>query len=178
MSDLGHSVKDTGLSINQLSKEIDAIGKPTDAPLVLVIDDNRDVVTYIKSILRSSYEVIIARTGQAGIDLALEAIPDIIISDVMMPIKNGYEVCHTLKNDERTSHIPIILLTAKVTSEDRIEGLQGGADAYLTKPFNKDELQIRLKHLIAIRKSLQKRYSSFWEFWQSVSQPIRKRTFS
>ncbi len=167
-----HSAKETRLSVNKLTKEIDAIGKPVDAPLVLVIDDNRDVVTYIKSILQSSYEVMIARTGQEGIDLALEAIPDIIVSDVMMPVKNGYEVCQFLKNDERTSHIPVILLTAKVTSEDRIEGLQGGADAYLTKPFNKEELQIRLAQLIAIRKSLQKRYSSFGSFGELlVNQP-------
>ncbi|MCP3932741.1 MAG: response regulator transcription factor [Bacteroidetes bacterium] len=86
--------------------------------------------------------------------------PDIIISDVMMPKKDGYEVCAELKQDEPTSHIPIILLTAKATFEDRITGLEKGADAYLTKPFAKEELFIRLQKLVEIHKTLQKKYAS------------------
>ncbi|MEZ4955913.1 MAG: response regulator [Saprospiraceae bacterium] len=129
-------------------------------PTLLIIEDNTDVVTYIVGLLKKEYEIHTAPNGQIGIDMALEMIPDIIISDVMMPEKDGYEVCEVLKNDERTSHIPIILLTAKATVEDRIEGLRGGADAYLVKPFHKEELFVRLAKLIALRQSLQASYSS------------------
>ena len=128
-------------------------------PALLIIEDNKDIVTYINGLLNNKYQIKIARNGQEGIDKALAFVPDVIISDVMMPQKDGYEVCQYLKNDERTSHIPIILLTAKATTSDRIEGLKGGADAYLIKPFNKEELLIRLKKLIEVRKALQKRYS-------------------
>jgi DNA-binding response OmpR family regulator len=127
---------------------------------VLIIEDNRDVATYIESLLKKDYTIEIARNGQIGIDKALEIIPDIIISDVMMPEKNGYEVCQFLKNDERSSHIPIILLTAKATAEDRIEGLKEGADAYLIKPFNKEELFVRLEKLVEVRKALQEHFAS------------------
>ncbi|MDF1699158.1 MAG: ATP-binding protein [Saprospiraceae bacterium] len=139
--------------------DLSTFNKSSETPSLLIIEDNRDVVTYIESILKKDYNIEIARNGQEGIDKALEMIPDIIISDVMMPEKNGYEVCQALKTDERSSHIPIILLTAKSTAEDRIEGLKEGADAYLTKPFNKEELFIRLKKLVEIRKSLQDRYA-------------------
>ncbi len=132
---------------------------PADMPSLLIIEDNRDVITYIESLLQKDYHLIIARNGEEGIEKAIETIPDIIISDVMMPEKNGYEVCEFLKNDERTSHIPIVLLTAKADTADRIEGLKGGADAYLTKPFNKEELFIRLEQLIGLRKALQERFS-------------------
>ncbi len=139
---------------------ISTFNKSAETPSLLIIEDNRDVVTYIESLLKKDYNIEIARDGQEGIDKALEMIPDIIISDVMMPEKNGYEVCQALKNDERSSHIPIILLTAKAATEDRIEGLKEGADAYLTKPFNKEELFIRLENLVELRKALQERYAS------------------
>lgn len=132
-------------------------GKPT----LLLIEDNEDVITYIQSCLDEDYEIKKAINGQIGIDAAFELTPDLIISDVMMPKKDGYEVCAILKTDIRTSHIPIILLTAKTTEEDKIAGLKQGADAYLTKPFNKEELQVRIEKLLALRKQLQKRYSSF-----------------
>ncbi len=139
--------------------ELTTLKNLTDQATLLIIEDNRDVVTYIESLLQKDYQIETARNGQEGIDKALEMIPDIIISDVMMPEKDGYEVCQTLKNDERTSHIPIILLTAKATVEDRIVGLQGGADAYLVKPFNKEELFVRLEKLISLRQTLQETYS-------------------
>jgi DNA-binding response OmpR family regulator len=129
-----------------------------DFPLLLLIEDNRDVVIYIQTLLQNSYDIRVAYDGAEGIEKAQEIIPDIIISDVMMPQKNGYEVCQTLKNDTRTSHIPIILLTAKASTPDRIKGLQQGADAYLTKPFNKEELQVRLQKLVALRQQLQEKY--------------------
>lgn len=129
-------------------------------PTLLIIEDNADVVIYIKTILEKKYAIHTAKNGQLGIEKAIELVPDIIISDVMMPIKNGYEVCEILKKDERTSHVPIILLTAKASPDDKLEGLTFGADAFLTKPFPKDELLVRLKQLIAIRRTLQQRYAS------------------
>ncbi|MEL7222374.1 MAG: response regulator, partial [Bacteroidota bacterium] len=130
-----------------------------DSPELLIIEDNQDIITYIKTILKNSYNFQVAKNGQVGIEKALETVPDIIISDVMMPEKNGYEVCEELKQDERTSHIPIILLTARSSQDDRLEGLKYGADAYLTKPFDKQELLIRLQNLIDVRQRLQERFS-------------------
>lgn len=132
----------------------------SEKPLLLIIEDNLDVVTYIKGILSNDYQVETATNGKTGIEKALEIIPDIIISDVMMPEKDGYEVCDTLKEDERTSHIPIILLTAKAEQEDKVTGLRAGADAYLQKPFDKSELFVLLEKLIELRKRLQKRYTT------------------
>ena len=95
-----------------------------------------------------------------GVEMALEEIPDIIITDVMMPEKDGYQVCHELKSNERTNHIPIVMLTAKADADSRIEGIRKGADAYLAKPFNKEELIIRLEKLLELRRTLQVRYTS------------------
>lgn len=142
----------------------------SETPSLLIIEDNRDVATYIESLLKREYHIEIARNGQEGIDKALAIVPDIIISDVMMPEKDGYEVCETLKNDDRTSHIPIILLTAKATVDDRIEGLRGGADAYLVKPFNKEELFIRLEKLIELRKSLQEKNTTAEIFSKNITE--------
>ncbi len=140
----------------ELDKET-TIGS-NDLPLALVVEDNPDVAKYIVSCLAGKYRVKLAPDGKQGVDVAVKTIPDIIISDVMMPEKDGFEVCEALKTDERTSHIPIVLLTAKATVNDRIEGLSHGADAYLTKPFNKKELFVRLEQLIKIRKQLQEKY--------------------
>jgi signal transduction histidine kinase/ligand-binding sensor domain-containing protein/DNA-binding response OmpR family regulator len=129
-----------------------------DLPVLLVIEDHADVVTYIKRCVQKHYKVETAENGQIGIDKAMELVPDIIISDVMMPEKDGYEVTETLKNDTRTSHIPIIILTAKATQEDKLTGLRTGADAFLMKPFNKEELLIRLANLVDLRKQLQEKY--------------------
>ncbi|MDP5171658.1 MAG: ATP-binding protein, partial [Bacteroidia bacterium] len=128
-------------------------------PVLLLIEDNADVVRYIVRILEQEYHIHTAPNGQLGIEQAWEIVPDIIISDVMMPEKNGYEVCATLKADERSSHIPIILLTAKATVDARIEGLKVGADAYLVKPFHKEELFVRLAKLVELRKAIQARYA-------------------
>ncbi len=123
-------------------------------PICLVIDDSADIVRYLQMLLEPAYIVAVAYDGKRGIEKALELLPDVIISDVMMPEKDGLEVCDFLKNDERTSHIPIILLTAKATVADRIEGLRRGADAYLQKPFNQEELFIQLKKSVELRRRL------------------------
>lgn len=123
-------------------------------PLVLIVEDNIDVAHYIKTCLTENYQILHAPNGAKGINMALEKIPDIIISDVMMPVKDGFEVCKSLKTDELTDHIPIIMLTAKATFEDRLTGLSHGADAYITKPFEKAELLTRIDQLILLRKKM------------------------
>ena len=128
-------------------------------PVILLVEDNRDVLLYLSEILEESYRLLTAADGQLGIHQAWKVIPDLIISDVMMPRKDGFEVCEALRQDERTSHIPIILLTAKADFNDRLGGLQSGADVYLTKPFRKSELLVQVNRLLAQRKALQSHYS-------------------
>jgi DNA-binding response OmpR family regulator/two-component sensor histidine kinase len=138
-------------------------------PVVLVVEDNPDVARYVAACLSQKYNVDFAGDGKAGIERAIETVPDLIVTDVMMPVKDGFELCASLKKDQRTSHIPIIMLTAKADMESRIEGLEQGADAYLSKPFNKDELLVRLRKLLELRKILQQRYMSGDEIDTSTS---------
>jgi signal transduction histidine kinase/DNA-binding response OmpR family regulator/Tfp pilus assembly protein PilF len=126
---------------------------------ILVVEDNQDVRKYISSILTDSYNVELAENGKEGLDLAIEQVPDLIISDLMMPEMDGNELCHALKTNEKTSHIPLIMLTAKADSESKIEGLKKGADDYLIKPFNEEELKVRVKNLIDQRKKLREKYA-------------------
>jgi signal transduction histidine kinase/DNA-binding response OmpR family regulator len=126
--------------------------------IVLVIEDNREVRNFIIDSLKNSYHLISAVDGDEGIAKAREAVPDLIISDVMMPGKNGYDTCRILKDDERTSHIPVVLLTAKAGLESKIEGLETGADDFVAKPFSTRELQVRIKNLITTRKKLREKY--------------------
>ena len=135
--------------------------KTAEQPVLLIVEDNLDIVNYLISLLEDSYILEITHDGNIGLEKALKVIPDIIISDVMMPGMDGIELCAELKLNEKTNHIPIIILTAKAAFEDKLEGLQTGADAYLTKPFKKEELFIRLKNLNELRSTLQKKYSQF-----------------
>lgn len=137
--------------------------KPSDValPKLLLVEDNKDMAAFLVACLETQYQLEIAYDGAEGITKAIAQIPDIIISDVMMPKKDGFELCDTLKKDERTSHIPIILLTAKADIESRLSGLQKGADVYLGKPFEERELLIQLENLLTLRKKLQARYSAF-----------------
>lgn len=126
-------------------------------PLILLVEDNADVVAYTASCL-PDYRLAVGQDGREGFEIASEIIPDLIITDVMMPFVDGFELCRQLRNDEHTSHIPIIMLTAKADMESKMEGLEKGADAYLEKPFNRDELLLRIKKLLELRKKLQQYY--------------------
>ena len=129
-------------------------------PMLLIVEDNDDVVSYLMTLFEKDYDITIAVNGREGINEALEHVPDIILSDVMMPEMNGIEMLEKLKNDIRTSHIPIVLLTAKADIASRLEGLERGADAYIAKPFIKEELLVQIRTLVEQRKKLQERYAS------------------
>jgi signal transduction histidine kinase/DNA-binding response OmpR family regulator len=134
--------------------------KPADEiPSVLIVEDNADVLDYICSLLENEYQLSTAKNGIEGLANAVRIIPDIIISDIMMPEMDGIEMVKQLKADIRTSHIPVIMLTAIADMKSKIEGFSEGAEAYLTKPFNKEELFIRIKALIQLRKELQQKYA-------------------
>lgn len=151
-----NSVDDASDISTEFTKSDETITKQNN---VLIIEDNSDVAFYIQSILNHDYNTAHMRNGRLGIDQAIESIPDLILCDVMMPEVDGFEVCSILKKDERTSHIPIIMLTAKATQKDKLEGLKHGADAYLIKPFDKQELLVRVKQLMKRQTQLQKYYS-------------------
>jgi len=123
------------------AKEEDShIIDPSDLkPQLLLIEDNSDVVGYLKGMLEDRYQVFVARDGEKGIEMAMEKSPDAVVSDVMMPGKNGFEVCQLLKEDEKTSHIPIVMLTARAAVEDKLKGLKHGAGACLSKPVDREE---------------------------------------
>ncbi len=128
-------------------------------PVVLLVEDHIEMMDYIHSVLAKDYQVKKAWNGQEGIEQAKTLIPDVIISDVMMPVKDGTQMANELKNHELTSHIPIILLTAKASMESRLEGLESKADAYLTKPFHGDELKLRIRNMLDARNKLREKYS-------------------
>jgi DNA-binding response OmpR family regulator len=126
---------------------------------ILLVDDNDEIRAFIAMQLRLSYTILEASNGKIGISMAKINQPDLIVSDLMMPIKNGYELCEELKKNILTSHIPIILLTAKSAQEERLKGYETGADDYLTKPFEVRELEVRISNLIKIREELKIRFS-------------------
>ncbi|PIB34317.1 hypothetical protein BFP72_02180 [Reichenbachiella sp. 5M10] len=150
-------------SIYELEEEVfkstssnDSLSEEEDdkLPLVLVVEDNSDIRLYIKSILESEYRVVLAENGQEGIVTAKEQIPDLIISDVMMPEKDGFEVCQEIKQDVKTSHIPVILLTAKASNNSALNGFEIGADYYITKPFNPKLLSLRVRNALHTRDQI------------------------
>jgi YesN/AraC family two-component response regulator len=127
-------------------------------PRLLIIEDNKELTEYLKGLLGGEYQILTAEDGAKGLEQAVTHIPDIILSDVMMPGKDGYQVCRDLKGDIRTNHIPIVLLTARADADSRITGLECGADAYLTKPFDKKELMVCLQNLFLQREKLRLKY--------------------
>ncbi|NUM74267.1 response regulator [candidate division KSB1 bacterium] len=147
-----------------IQHSIDPIIQQSDTPaiqqstapseFVLIVEDNADVREYVRQHLDGRYRVIEAKDGEEGLTKAQEYIPDLIISDVMMPRIDGYELARRIRNHELTSHIPIIMLTAKAAEEEKLEGLETGVDAYLIKPFGTKELQVRVRKLIEMRRKL------------------------
>lgn len=148
-----------GFSLPLQQTPVNGLNDDDQRPLLLIVEDNPDVRFYIMECVREEYRLALAENGAEGIRQAQELVPDLIISDVMMPEKDGYELCDTLKNDERTSHIPIILLTAKADNASRIAGLRRGADAYLAKPFNLEELLANLYMLTERQKRMRAYFS-------------------
>jgi DNA-binding response OmpR family regulator/two-component sensor histidine kinase len=154
--------------VNQTQKTFETSGSripiahegKDDRDMVLVVEDNADVRHYIREQLEDSYRVSEALNGEEGIQSAQEILPDLIISDVMMPRMDGYRFCKAIRTDEKTSHIPVIMLTARAGLDDKIEGLETGVDAYLTKPFNAKELRVNVKNLIQQRRQLRKRFTT------------------
>jgi signal transduction histidine kinase/ligand-binding sensor domain-containing protein/DNA-binding response OmpR family regulator len=128
-------------------------------PTLLIIEDSADVRIFLRNLLESTYNICEAENGEAGLKKAEECMPDLIISDIMMPYMDGTELCRRIKTNLETSHIPLILLTAKASEETRIEGLERGADDYLTKPFTSRELFIRIRNLLEQRKKLKEKFS-------------------
>jgi len=136
---------------------------------LLIIDDNSELRSYLNNELDTNYNILLAENGKIGFELANKHIPDIIITDVMMPVMDGIELCEMIKNDLRTSHIPIMMITAKGMEVDKIKGIDSGADVYLQKPFNMNVLKSHLKQLISTRKILFKKYLSGIDFSENTT---------
>jgi len=149
-----------------------------DKPLVLFIEDHQQLRDFMQQSLKENYRILTAADGKEGIAFAMEHIPNLIITDLMMPHIDGYQVSSTLKKDVKTSHIPIIILTAKADTDSRIQGIETGADAYLAKPFEKRELFALMENLISVRNQLREHYSKhdLW-FSDALSMPSIERDF-
>lgn len=128
-------------------------------PVLLILEDNRELLDFICSIFRENYTVLTAGDGESGLELARETVPDLVISDILMPKLDGIKLCKKLKHDFRTSHIPIILLTALSSKQHEKEGILGGADEYVTKPFDPSLLKIKVDQLLATRRLLKEKYT-------------------
>lgn len=140
------------------ASDLAEFGKRSDKPCILIVEDNKDVRLYLENSMKDQFFVILAANGEDGLKKAQKYLPDIIISDVMMPVMDGFEFCEKVKKDMLTCHIPLILLTAKATSTDKLEGIEIGADAYITKPFEIDILKATVSQLMETRKKLYDKY--------------------
>ena len=127
--------------------------------VILLVEDNADIVAYIASCLQD-YQLLVATNGAEGLEIAIDAIPDLILSDVMMPFMDGFQMCEKIKQDARTNHIPIVILTAKADLESKIEGLEYATNTYISKPFEKEELVLTIRNLFNLRAKLQILYNS------------------
>ncbi|MCX6236077.1 MAG: ATP-binding protein [Bacteroidia bacterium] len=147
-------------AVNRHIEEFTGDTMPSGRKIMLLVDDNSDVRYFIKTHFNSNYQVLEGENGLEGWNIALKTIPDIIICDVMMPDIDGFEFCRKIRKDERTSHIPIILVTALGSREHEIEGLSYGADDYITKPFDLVILQTKVENILSVRQSLKQKYTS------------------
>jgi len=142
----------------QSSIIVDSGKAQSDLPVILLVEDNPSLVEYISGGLSPHFKLWVENNGKSGLDRAIEIVPDVVISDVVMPIMDGFTLCKNLKNNNLTSHIPVILLTAKIGQESKLDGLESGADAYLTKPFDEQELLLRIRNLLEHQKSMRAHY--------------------
>ena len=153
--------RDNEIQINKVNEDrlesIPVLQSVNSQPLVLIVEDNNDLRQFIYETIEKNFQVIEAANGSEGYEKAVAEIPDLVISDVMMPVMDGFKMTDKLKKNEHTSHIPIILLTAKAGQQHKVEGLETGADDYLTKPFDAKELLVRIQNLIQQRKLLRKK---------------------
>lgn len=155
---LDSNPKKSGSGKNVVDKELINMAAKKEKPLLLIIEDNPDLTNYLSGILDDYYKINLAYNGITGLNRAYEKIPDLIISDIRMPKLDGIQLCRLLKSDHRTSHIPLILLTAKSSIADKLEGLETGADDYIGKPFEAEELKTRIRNLLEQRKRIQNHF--------------------
>jgi signal transduction histidine kinase/ligand-binding sensor domain-containing protein/DNA-binding response OmpR family regulator len=167
VSELNNEILDMEIeSLVEQTQRVDSDSQIQDSdlsdslPTLLIVEDNHDMRSYITSTLSGRFNILTAPNGKQGLDLAREHIPDLVVSDVMMPQMDGFTLCHKLKSDELTSHIPLILLTARSDRDSRLRGWKEQADEYLTKPFDAEELNLRVNNLLDIRELLKQRFYS------------------
>lgn len=151
--------QDTGKLKNPQTRDADHPGNDGSKPYILIVEDNEDLRKYLEDNLRQFYQIKLAENGKIGYEMAIETIPELIVSDLMMPEMDGYTLCEKIKTDEHTSHIPFVLLTAKSDKTTKIDSLNIGADDYLLKPFDFEELHARINNLIKSREKLVEKYT-------------------
>lgn len=161
-NEIEHYIKLAGTDFNPQNESVDF--EPKDSKernnSIVIVEDNTDMRSYIKDILKQDYEVTEAKNGEEGFNAVIETMPDLIISDLMMPKMDGIELCRKLKTDIRTEHIPVIILTARSSFSDSLEGFVSGADDYISKPFSRDLLLVRITNLIESRNKLREHFKS------------------
>ena len=150
----------------------------TDKPVILVVDDNADIRALLQSVLKEKYHIVEAPDGEAGLQVARRIVPDLIVSDVMMPVMDGLEMCRQVKADDITCHIPVLMLTARTLEEHRLEGYTHGADAYITKPFSSPILKARINNLLTTRKTLRRVFARGLAMQPPSSPPDTQATDS
>lgn len=176
--DVPQKTTETAENVNSRRRIEDVVAyDDNETPEVLVIDDNKDMRDYLRTILSGSYKVSEADDGETGLRLAQRIVPDIVISDVMMPVMDGLEFCNHLKQEKATSHIPVILLTARDLDEQRAEGYAHGADAYISKPFSSKTLLTRVDNLLKSRAMLRNLYSANTTSFNTTATPEIEQDF-